>query len=71
VGPFVRARTVLVVPSVVIVCLSAIVSRTFVGVMSEFATFTTLALADVAALVCVMTLLAAVFALAFLPLESL
>ena len=61
----------MVVPSLIVVRLATITARAFVGVVSEFSAFATLVLAYISALVSIVTVLAAVFTVVFLPLGSL
>jgi hypothetical protein len=64
---FVGTRGILVTSSIVVIqqVVAPTVVRTFVAVVSEFATFVTLILADVVALVHIVTILAAMFAMTF------
>ena len=61
----------MVVPSLIVIRLAAIAARAFVSIMSEFSAFATLVLAYISALVSIVTVLAAVFTVVFLPLGSL
>ena len=72
-GTFVGTRGVLVTSSIVVIrqVVAPAVVRTFVAVVSEFAAFATLILANVAALVRIVTVLAAMFAMTFPLLGSL
>ena len=68
-GALVGTRITLVPPLLIIICyiIFAAAARAFVGIMSELPIFVTLVFAKVAALVCIMTVFAAVLALSLLP----